>query len=63
MSSDSLNTYLKKGLQQSDERTDHCISIGKDGEEFGRPMGGGEGRGGSWGGGGIKGDHPSGWVL
>ena len=34
MSSDSLNTYLKKGLNQSDERTDHCISIGKDGEEL-----------------------------
>jgi len=32
MSSDSLNTYLKKGLNQSDKRTDHCISIGKDGE-------------------------------
>lgn len=34
MSSNSLNTYLKKGLRQSDERTKHCISIGKDGEEL-----------------------------
>ena len=34
MSSDSLNTYLKKGLQQSDDRAKHCISIGKDGEDL-----------------------------
>ena len=34
MSSDSLNTYLKKGLNQSEDRTNHCISIGKDGEEL-----------------------------
>jgi len=30
----SLNNYLKKGLQQSDDRTNHCVSIGKDGEEL-----------------------------
>ena len=34
MSSNSLNTYLKKGLNQSDDRTQHCISIGQDGEEL-----------------------------
>ena len=28
----SLNNYLKKGLQQSDQRAEHCISIGKSGE-------------------------------
>ena len=28
----SLDNYLKKGLNQSDKRTDHCVSIGKDGE-------------------------------
>ena len=28
----SLDNYLKKGLQQSDDRAKHCISIGKDGE-------------------------------
>ena len=38
MSSNSLNTYLKKGLHQSDERTEHCISIGKDGEALFRAL-------------------------
>ena len=28
----SLNNYLKNGLNQSDDRTAHCISIGKEGE-------------------------------
>jgi hypothetical protein len=28
----SLNSYLKKGLKQSDDRAAHCISIGKEGE-------------------------------
>jgi hypothetical protein len=34
MSTNNLNNYLKKGLQQSDKRAEHCISIGKSGEDL-----------------------------